>query len=80
MGMLIASEESRVYDIEGYINASFVLKFKTVSGEEKLNFTIRECRVGLFGHENCKAILDSNIDAIVDPNDPEYKQFKFKSA
>ena len=79
MGMLIASEESRVYDIEGYINASLVLKFKTVSGEEKLNFTIRECRVVLLGHENCKDMLDSNKDVIVDPNDPEYKQFKFKS-
>ena len=50
MGTLIASEDSRVYDIEGYINASFLLKFKTVSGEENLNFTIRECRIGVFGH------------------------------
>ncbi len=68
-----------MYDIEGYINQSFVLKFKTVSGEEKLNFTVRECKIGLLGRESCKAIRDSNVDGVIDPNDPEYRQFKFTS-
>lgn len=70
MGTLIASEKSRVYDIEGYINSSFVLKFKTVSGEENLNFTIKECKTGFLLNENCKTIRDSNLDAVIDPNDP----------
>lgn len=77
MGVLIDSEKSRIYDIEGYINASFVLKFKTISGEENLNFTIQECKVRLLGGEKCKVILDSNINAVIDPNMPEYKQFNY---
>ncbi len=40
MGTLIASEDLRVYEMEGYVNESFVLKFKTISGEEGLNFTL----------------------------------------
>ena len=63
--------------MEGYINESFVLKFKTISGEENLNFTFHECREGIFSIEKCKKLLDSNVDAIVDPNMPEYKQFNY---
>lgn len=70
MGTLVASEDLRVYEMEGYVNESFVLKFKTISGEESLNFTLLECKSRWLLDDKCKEILNSNDDGIVDPLSP----------
>ena len=56
--------------MEGYINESFVLKFKTISGEEELNFVLFECKDELWIFEKCIKLQDSDTDSIVDPNSP----------
>lgn len=56
--------------MESYINESFVLKFKTISGEEELNFTLYECKEGFWVFEKCTKLLDSINDAVIDPNTP----------
>jgi hypothetical protein len=70
LGTLVAQENVRVYEMEGYINQSFMLKYKTITGEKELNFTIYECRTLVLNLERCVKILNSFENGTVDTASP----------